>query len=70
MLKVSILILLVSQIFSLYDSNSKVVKLTKENFDRLVLKSNELWLVEFYAPWYNFIILKIISNLMIKFKIL
>jgi hypothetical protein len=68
MLKISILILLVSQIFSLYDSNSKVVKLTKENFDRLVLKSNELWLVEFYAPWYNFIILKINSTLKIKLK--
>jgi hypothetical protein len=67
MLKVSILILLVSQIFSLFDSNSKVVKLTKENFDSLVLKSNELWLVEFYAPWYNFIILNIIYTLMMKF---
>ncbi len=53
MLKASILILLVSQIFSLFDSNSKVVKLTKDNFDKLVLKSNELWLIEFYAPWYK-----------------
>lgn len=53
MLKASILILLVSQIFSLFDSNSKVVKLTKDNFDKLVLKSNELWLIEFYAPWYR-----------------
>lgn len=28
-----------------------VVKLTDANFDSLVLESNDLWLVEFYAPW-------------------
>lgn len=30
---------------------SAVVTLTDENFDKQVLQSNELWLVEFYAPW-------------------
>ena len=28
-----------------------VVELTDSNFDKLVLKSDELWLVEFFAPW-------------------
>jgi protein disulfide-isomerase A6 len=36
---------------SLYDDKSSVVKLTKDNFDKLVLKSDQLWLIEFYAPW-------------------
>lgn len=36
---------------SLYGPNSSVVKLTAANFDKEVVNSNELWLVEFYAPW-------------------
>jgi len=36
---------------ALYDSNSKVVKLTAANFRDKVINSNELWFVEFYAPW-------------------
>lgn len=36
---------------ALYDSSSPVIKLTKENFKKKVLDSNELWFVEFYAPW-------------------
>uniref|UniRef100_A0A8C7PAS3 Protein disulfide-isomerase A6 n=1 Tax=Oncorhynchus mykiss TaxID=8022 RepID=A0A8C7PAS3_ONCMY len=28
-----------------------VVELTDDNFDRLVLDSGEVWLVEFFAPW-------------------
>ncbi len=36
---------------ALYNSNSAVVQLTDKNFDDLVIKSNELWLVEFFAPW-------------------
>ena len=28
-----------------------VVELTDSNFDELVLQSEDLWLVEFYAPW-------------------
>jgi len=27
------------------------VKLTKDNFKKLVLDSDYLWFVEFYAPW-------------------
>jgi protein disulfide-isomerase A6 len=32
-------------------SNSKVVKLTAYNFNELVINSDDLWMVEFYAPW-------------------
>ena len=28
-----------------------VVELTDDNFDKLVLNSDDIWLVEFYAPW-------------------
>ncbi|KAJ0986502.1 hypothetical protein J5N97_004858 [Dioscorea zingiberensis] len=30
---------------------SASVELTSSNFDQLVIKSNELWIVEFFAPW-------------------
>ena len=29
----------------------QVIELTPANFDKTVLESDELWLVEFYAPW-------------------
>ena len=32
-------------------SSDDVVKLTDANFEELVVKSNDMWLVEFYAPW-------------------
>lgn len=28
-----------------------MIELTDENFDRLVLKSEDMWIIEFYAPW-------------------
>ena len=28
-----------------------VVELTDSNFDELVMRSDDMWLVEFYAPW-------------------
>jgi protein disulfide-isomerase A6 len=31
--------------------SSDVVELTEANFDSLVLNSNDIWLVEFFAPW-------------------
>lgn len=31
--------------------SSDVVELTDSNFDKLVLDSEDVWLVEFFAPW-------------------
>ncbi|CAD8057669.1 unnamed protein product [Paramecium sonneborni] len=42
---------IISQCLALYDADSKVIKLTNDNFKQLVLDSGEPWLVEFYAPW-------------------
>jgi len=48
-----IVILLVSSVCvsSLFDSSDDVVELTAGNFDQRVINSDDLWLVEFYAPW-------------------
>jgi len=47
-----ILISVISTINAMYQSaSSKVETLTAANFDKLVLKSDEIWFVEFYAPW-------------------
>lgn len=35
----------------MYASNSAVVELRPNNFDNLVLNSDHIWVVEFYAPW-------------------
>jgi len=37
--------------WSLYSPSDKVIQLTPQNFQSSVLKSSDLWLVEFYAPW-------------------
>ncbi|XP_041975456.1 protein disulfide-isomerase A6 homolog [Aricia agestis] len=37
--------------YALYDSSSDVVELTPSNFERLVTNSDEVWIVEFFAPW-------------------
>lgn len=44
-------VLLVAPTFALYPSSSEVVDLTAANFDRLVLQSDAVWVVEFFAPW-------------------
>ena len=36
---------------ALYDAGDDVVELTESNFQRLVLQGDEVWMVEFYAPW-------------------
>uniref|UniRef100_A0A673YWF3 Protein disulfide-isomerase A6 n=1 Tax=Salmo trutta TaxID=8032 RepID=A0A673YWF3_SALTR len=36
---------------SVSGTKKNVVELTDDNFDRLVLDSGEVWLVEFFAPW-------------------
>ncbi len=34
-----------------YSSSDDVIQLDPSNFDRLVVQSSDMWLVEFYAPW-------------------
>lgn len=36
---------------AMYPSSGDVVELTSANFDRLVMQSDNIWIVEFYAPW-------------------
>lgn len=36
----------------LYSSGDDVIELTPSNFNREVIQSDSLWLVEFYAPWW------------------
>lgn len=36
---------------ALYDGKKDVIELTAANFDKEVLQSDQLWIVEFYAPW-------------------
>lgn len=37
--------------FALYPSSGNVIELTPSNFDKLVLQGDEIWVVEFFAPW-------------------
>lgn len=37
--------------YSLYSSSKHVIALTTETFDDLVVKTDDIWIVEFYAPW-------------------
>jgi protein disulfide-isomerase A6 len=36
---------------AMYDAKDDVAILTDENFEKKVLDSKRVWLVEFYAPW-------------------
>ena len=51
----SLRILLLLSLFFLslqfFDKDSKVIQLNKDNFDKQVTDSDELWLILFYAPW-------------------
>ena len=42
---------LIPEAQALYSPSSPVVKLTKDNFKKLVLDSDQLWFIEFFAPW-------------------
>ncbi|KFB40746.1 hypothetical protein ZHAS_00008173 [Anopheles sinensis] len=46
-----ILLVCVGGSLALYSSSDDVVALTAANFDKTVLKSDEVWVVEFYAPF-------------------
>ncbi|KAL6255767.1 hypothetical protein P5V15_013010 [Pogonomyrmex californicus] len=45
------ILLLVAGANCMYASNSAVIDLKPNNFDNLVLNSDHIWVVEFYAPW-------------------
>lgn len=36
---------------ALYSTTSNVIELTPSNFDKLVVKGDQVWIVEFFAPW-------------------
>jgi protein disulfide-isomerase A6 len=40
-----------STVFSMYGGKSDVINLTTANFNKDVVNSADIWLVEFYAPW-------------------
>lgn len=46
-----ILATLITQVRSHDDWGGSVVVLTEDNFDKKVLDSDDIWLVNFYAPW-------------------
>lgn len=39
---------------ALYTAKDDVIELTEQNFKTRVINSDEVWIVEFYAPWYCF----------------
>ena len=46
-----LLILSLSSGWAMYSATSNVISLSDKDFDSKVLKSDGIWLVEFYAPW-------------------
>ncbi|CAH1153384.1 unnamed protein product [Phaedon cochleariae] len=52
MIKIILVIaFLANSCWALYPSSGSVVELTPSNFDKLVIKGDEIWIVEFFAPW-------------------
>ncbi|XP_015431249.1 PREDICTED: protein disulfide-isomerase A6 [Dufourea novaeangliae] len=45
------ILILITGVHCLYNTHSNVVNLEPNNFDNLVLNSDNVWIVEFYAPW-------------------
>ena len=46
-----VLLLGVVGTLAMYGPSDSVVELTPANFDKEVLKSDSVWVIEFYAPW-------------------
>ena len=42
---------LISLSYSFFDSNTPVILLNGDNFEKEVVKSKDIWLILFYAPW-------------------
>ncbi|KAL1493200.1 hypothetical protein ABEB36_011300 [Hypothenemus hampei] len=51
MFRVLFLAIFFGSSWALYPSRGSVVELTPSNFDNLVIKGDEIWIVEFFAPW-------------------
>ena len=45
------LVAIATSVSGFYTSSDDVVELTPSNFNKLVIQSDEVWMVEFYAPW-------------------
>ena len=45
------LLFLTTTTLALYSNTDDTVELTQSNFKSMVLDSDEVWMVEFYAPW-------------------
>lgn len=54
MIPVLTVLLCITQTFALYPSNGDVVELTPSNFDRLVVQSDEVWVVEVSETFFQF----------------
>ena len=50
-IKTICLLLIISLSLSFFDSNTPVILLNGDNFDKEVVQSNDIWLILFYAPW-------------------
>jgi thioredoxin-like negative regulator of GroEL len=52
---ISAILVLLTAVFAqdeaIYGPNTPVEILTKDNFDREVIRSASPWIIEFYAPW-------------------
>lgn len=59
---------LVLSVQAMYSSSDDVVELTASNFNREVIQSDSLWLVEFYAPWWVHIDRKQTNNQTVQSK--
>jgi len=46
-----IFLCLVTYSVGLYSPSDDVIELTQSNFNTRVMQSDQLWMVEFYAPW-------------------
>jgi len=46
-----LVLLLATSVSALYSPSDDVVELTAANFNHKVVNSDDIWLVEFYAPW-------------------
>lgn len=51
MRQLPILWLVIINCVAFYTKNGNIIELTTDNFDKLVIDSDEVWIVTFFAPW-------------------